>query len=95
MKIQLKKFGSILTSRESGREAYNAFLPTINAAKGDELLEIDFSEIGALTPSWADEFLSKLQDTFGDRLILLPTSNLSAQATIELLESIRGKKFRR
>ena len=93
MKIELKKFGSILTSRESGSEAFSAFRPTLDALDPSESIEVDFSDIGTLSPSWADEFLSKLQDVFGNRVILLPTENLSAQTTIKLLESIRGKKF--
>ena len=93
MKVQLQKFGSILTSREAGQEAFNAFRPTLDALESSEPIVIDFSGIGTISPSWADEFLSKLQDVFGDRLVLLPTENLSAKTTIKLLESIRGKKF--
>jgi hypothetical protein len=94
MIIQLQKFGSILSSREAGQEAFNAFRPSLDALGKDEAIEIDFADIGTLSPSWADEFLCKLQDIFGDRLVLFPTENLSAKASISMLESIRGKKFK-
>lgn len=93
MKIQIHKFGSILTSRESGKEAFGAFHPTIAALPSTEPIEIDFTGIGTLSPSWADEFISKIQDIYGDRVTLLPTENLSAKTTIKLLESIRNKTF--
>ena len=93
MIIQLHKFGSVLTSRDAGAEAYAAFRPTLNAAAPAEEVVVDFEGVGTLSPSWADEFLSRLQADFGGRLWLLPTQNLSALKTISLLESIRGKKF--
>lgn len=94
MTILLQKFGDILTSREAGREAFAAFQPTLQQLGVDEKIEIDFKDIGTLTPSWADEFLGKLQEVYGDRLVLLPTRNLSALATIKLLEQIHNRPFK-
>ncbi len=93
MKIELKKFGTTLSSRPSGKEAFASFLPSLNEVAPNEQIEIDFEGIGSLSPSWADEFLTPLQEQFGDRLILLPTENLSAKVTIQLLEDIGQKSF--
>lgn len=93
MIIQLNKFGSVLSSRDAGAEAFAAFRPTLDAVPPTEDIIVDFTDIGTLSPSWGDEFLSRLQDTYGARVWLRPTSNLSAQETIRLLESIRGKSF--
>lgn len=93
MKIQLKKFGTTLSSRPSGKEAYASFLPSLKEVGSDETIEIDFDGIGSLSPSWADEFLTPIRDQYHDRLILLPTNNLSAQVTIQLLEDISQKPF--
>ena len=83
----------MLTSREDGRDALTASHKELANLSLNEQIEIDFTDLGTISPGWADEFLSKLQDEFGDRVSLLPTENLSAQQTIKLLESIRGKKF--
>jgi hypothetical protein len=93
MIIELKKFGLVLTSREAGREAYAAFLPTLRQISEGELVEIDFEGLGAISPSWADEFLTPLFKTYGPRLILRPTNNSSVAPTVNLLEQIHGIKF--
>ena len=90
MKIYLKKFGDILTSRQDGREAFGAISPElINIAK-DEKIEIDFEGVGTLTPSWADEFITKIEDKYGGKVVLMDTNNPSVKATLELLQRIKG-----
>lgn len=93
MTIELKKFGLTLTSRDDGREARAAFQPSLQAVAADEKIEVDFSGVNTLSPSWGDEFLTPLLKTFGHRLILANTSNPSARATLDLLEKIHGLKF--
>jgi hypothetical protein len=93
MKIELRKFGTTLISRQTGREAYSAFLPTLNAIPNDEIVEVDFDGIITFSPSWGDEFLSKLFEKFNDKLVLKKSDNPSVLATIEMLEQILGKKF--
>ncbi|MFH1187795.1 MAG: DUF4325 domain-containing protein [bacterium] len=95
MTIYLKKFGTTLTGRQFGKEAFSAFKPSLREVKEDEGVEVDFEGVITFTPSWGDEFLSPLLDEFGDRVILKNTENLSVQATLELLERIHNKKFRR
>lgn len=94
MKLQLEKFGKTLLSRELGSEAFKAFQPTLRGLSSGEKLEIDFSGVLTLSPSWADEFLSPLSDQLGERLLLLPSDNLSVQATIKILQEANRKKFK-
>ena len=94
MKLQLEKFGKTLLSRELGSEAFKALQPTLRELPKDEDLEIDFSGVLTLSPSWADEFLSPLLRQFGDRLILLPSDNLSVHATLRILEEVNKRLFR-
>jgi len=94
MKLQLEKFGKTLISRELGSEALKAFQPTLRELSEDEKLEIDFSEVSTLSPSWGDEFLSPLLDQLDDRLILLPSDNLSVHATLETLEEVNKRPFK-
>jgi hypothetical protein len=86
MTIYIKKFGTVLTSRQAGREAYAAFLPTLQTIGSDEKVLIDFEGISSFSPSWGDEFLTPLKNTFGPRLILQPSKNHSVELTIETLE---------
>ncbi len=93
MKIVLKKFGTMLISRQNGREASAALQAQLTALGGNEKLELDFEGVITFSPSWGDEFLSPLVRQYGTRLILLNTSNPSVKATLELLEQINEINF--
>ena len=93
MKLQLEKFGKTLISRELGSEAFKAFQPTLREFSKDEELEIDFSGVLTLSPSWADEFLSPLLLQLGDKLILLASDNLSVHATLRILGEANKRQF--
>lgn len=86
MKLELKKFGEILTSRPAGREAWLAIRPyMLVSKKKDEKIEIDFSGVKVFTPSWADEFLSALMNEYPDQVILLPSGNPTVKASLEFV----------
>ncbi|KKT41888.1 hypothetical protein A2W54_00220 [Candidatus Giovannonibacteria bacterium RIFCSPHIGHO2_02_43_13] len=93
MKLQLEKFGKTLISRELGSEAFKAFQPTLREFSKDEVLEIDFSGVLTLSPSWADEFLSPLLEQLGDKLVLLSSDNLSVHATLRILGEANKRQF--
>ncbi|MEK7189877.1 MAG: hypothetical protein AAB666_02750 [Patescibacteria group bacterium] len=93
MRLQLEKFGKTLISRELGSEAFKAFQPTWREFPKDEDLEIDFSGVLTLSPSWADEFLSPLLNQLNEKLILLPSDNLSVQATLRILQEANKRHF--
>ena len=95
MKIELKKFGDILISRPSGKEAYLAMSAyvTKNVAKG-EPIEIDFSGIKVMTPSWADEVITKLANDF-DNIKLINTDNPTVQSTLKILKKYSGLKVKK
>jgi len=95
MIIQLKKFGTTLTSRQLGKEALAAFLPSLAAVKADEIVEVDFGGVNTFSPSWADEFLTPLFKRYRERFILKYSDNPSVIVTLKLLEEINGLKFNR
>ena len=65
MRIELKKFGEILISRPAGREAYLAMSAYLTKGLPEnEIIEIDFSGVKGLTPSWADEIITKIARDF-------------------------------
>jgi len=93
MIIFLKKFGTVLGSRQLGREAFAAFKPSLGSVKDNEKVLVDFEGVTVLTSSWGDEFLSPLIDMFGNRLVLKNTNNLSVQSTLKLLEELHEVNF--
>lgn len=95
MIIELKKFGTTLTSREEGREASAAFKPSLSGIRDHESVEVVFTGVNTFSPSWGDEFLAPLMKQFGSRLILVDTGNLSVDATLDMLEKIHNVKFTR
>lgn len=84
--IHLKKFGNVLVSRPVGQEAFNAIRPHLSA---DELVQIDFSGVLTITPSWLDEFLTHLADFNHGKVELLPTNNASVLAALPVLGTAR------
>jgi len=95
MKIELKKFGTTLISRQNGREAFAALQSQLSQLSENDNLELDFAGVITFTPSWGDEFLSPLQKIYESRLTLTNTENPSVKATLELLEVINRKSFNR
>jgi hypothetical protein len=94
MQIFLNKFGSILMSRDAGREAIISLQNSLDAVSKDETVEVDFTGVNVFSPSWGDEVLGGLSKRFGDRVVLRNTTNLSVKESLELLEKIHGHKFR-
>ncbi len=91
--IHVNKFGTTLTSRQLGREAFAGFEPNLADVTPDETVTIDFTGVDTFSPSWGDEFLSKLYEKFGERLKLKATENPSVRATIKVLEDTNSMKF--
>ncbi len=94
MRVDLKKFGTTLISRQNGREAFAALQTQLTALSENENLELDFEGVITFSPSWGDEFLSPLLKKYDARLILINTSNPSVRATLELLEKINQMAFK-
>ena len=83
MRIELKKFGKVLTSRASGKEAFAAIRPILDP--NENKVEIDFSGIISLTPSWADEFFGALKQFYKVEVVYLPTDNKSVVETLRII----------
>lgn len=75
----------MLVSRPAGKEASLAFNPTLRDVKSDEKIEIDFTGVQVLTPSWADEFLTPIFNSFKDRVSLTNTQNSSVVESLKIL----------
>ena len=86
MRLKLQKFGAILTSRPAGREAWlstRAYF--LDEKKAGEKIEVDFSGVDVLSPSWADEFISPLISAYPGKVVLLPAGNPTVKASLEFI----------
>ena len=93
MKIEIKKYVDKLVSRPAGREAFMAMESyLLKDLPKDEPVEIDFSGVKALTPSWADEVITKIAERFED-VKLLNTENATVQATLKTLREYSDLKI--
>lgn len=86
MKIEIKKFGEILTSRPAGREASLVIKSYLKPKNESEPIELDFTGVKVMTPSWLDEVLQGLQAEYGARVCCLPSDN---PTVIESLKAIK------
>ena len=93
MKVELKKFGTTLISRQNGREAFAALQSKLATLDENEDLVLDFEGVVTFSPSWGDEFLSPLARKYSSRLVLMNTANPSVKATLELLSEINKISF--
>lgn len=86
MRVKLKQYGAILTSRPAGREAALAMRASLRPASG-ETIELDFDGVLSVAPSWLDEVLGALRRDYGrDRVICLPTQNLSVVESLKVID---------
>lgn len=86
MRIEIKKFGEMLTSRPAGKEAYLSAKAYILPADVEEEIILDFSGVDVLTPSWADEFITKAMEDYPDKISFEHTENPSVRATLDILK---------
>ena len=86
MKIEMKKFGAILNSRPDGREAALRLFQIVNGTNEKKIV-IDFNGVVVLTPSFADEFLTLINDRYiGSKEIEITNANTPVvKSTLQVL----------
>lgn len=84
MKINMSKFGEFLTSRPAGREAFLTARAYTIPKDSVDTIELDFSKVKVLTPSWADEFIRGLEEEYGkNKIKFLPSTNPSVELSLK------------
>jgi len=83
------KFGSILNSRPAGREAVLRAKQILNGFTDNEV-QLDFSSVEVLTPSFADEFIKGLKNEYLDKKVTFMEfeKNVVIKETLDLLNFI-------
>src|SRR4051794_5441566 len=98
MTIQMSKFGTVLNARPAGRESFLAISPTLpplapagqpsldlNGSSDAETIDLDFSGVEVLTPSFAEEFIIGLLDRYPGRVRFRNTDNATVRTTLDFL----------
>ena len=89
LKEELKNGSSDLVTRPSGQVIRGRIEKKIEAEKNGEIIALDFSEIGIIDYSCADEIVAKLisrlwGNEYGDRYIILTGLNENQKENIEV-----------
>lgn len=88
MRIPLIKFGEILMSRPAGKEAA-LVMRAYYKPKKNEKIELDFTDVLSVGPSWLDEVLTLLRSEYGkNKVICLPTQNPSVIESLKIIDDI-------
>lgn len=66
MTVEMKKFGAILNSRPDGREAALRLFQIVNGTD-DKKVVIDLDGVVVLTPSFADEFFTLINERYAGK----------------------------
>ena len=86
MRVEVKKYGNILTSRPAGREAGLA-IKAYSKPEASDRLELDFGGVLAVGPSWLDEVLTVLREEYGkERVVCLPSDNASVNESLKIID---------
>lgn len=89
MKLLMEKFGKVLLSRPAGREAALAALAYSIPKEDNEIINLDFSSVDVLTPSWTDEFLQTLTEQIPkERINIIEGENASVQMTMRTIREL-------
>jgi hypothetical protein len=84
MRININNFGENLLNRPAGREAFlmaKAYLFK-DITPAEEII-LDFDKVKVMTPSWLDEFTTKIKAEFSNRLKYINTENPSVSASLK------------
>jgi len=85
MRVAISKFGTLLVSRPAGHEAFLAFCSIYKLNDPKEVVELDFTNVNVLAPSWADEFISNIKKKFPNPVLCLPSTNSSVIESLKFV----------
>lgn len=86
MILSISKFGEVLMSRPSGKDAFlmaKAYI--LNTLTQNDEITLDFANVKVLTPSWADEFITGIKQNYSNKLIFINTTNEAVAASLKTI----------
>ena len=86
MKVSINKYGEVLIFRPAGKDAFFMTKSYIfDSLKKDDSIDLDCSKVKVLTPSWADEFISGIKNSYKNTINYLNTQNESVEASLKVI----------
>jgi hypothetical protein len=87
MKIFAKKFGDFLMSRPAGKEATTIILSMIKIEAEVKILELDFTGVKSVGPSWLHEVCNGVRKSFPSlKIIINDAGNTSVQESMKFVD---------
>lgn len=88
MRIGMKRYGEVLVTPKEGEEAfYSADENFFQALKEDESIILDFIKVRVLSPSWLDEFVTRIKEKYTNKIEFHNTENESVSLSIKIVLS--------
>ena len=72
-------------SRPAGREASLAAISFLKLSSEKELIELDFTGVKVVAPSWLDEFIQGLKKHYKNEVRCLPSENPTVIESLKVL----------
>ena len=66
----------------------SSFIPPTDS----EMIELNFSGVEVVAPSWLDEVLTLLRDRYGKRVVCMQSEHLSLQESLKIIEALDDQK---
>ena len=78
----------MLISRPAVKEAASIILSSFKPATEQELIELDFTGVDVIAPSWLDEVISTLDDVYKGRIKCLDSGNATLRESLKVIRSL-------
>ncbi|MBP9127883.1 MAG: STAS-like domain-containing protein [Elusimicrobia bacterium] len=92
--IPMRSYGDFLTSREDGRQVYEAIKRDYLTSHPGIQFFCDFQGVKVLAPSFCDEVFGSWMEEFPNTLALDQSMNHALKAAFETVEETRRVRFR-
>jgi len=86
MNISVVKFGEFLMSRPAGREAAQIIVTNFAPSNDAELIELNFSKVKAVGPSWLHEVVLALRHNFKNKIVVNDCGNASVIESLKFVD---------
>lgn len=85
--LKIKQFGQVFSSRSDGREAALSYYTYNLSDQNIHSLELDFTDVLIMTPSWLGEFIQTLNSKGITKFSYLNIDNITVKNSLEIIKS--------
>lgn len=81
----------MLISRPAGKEAASIILSSFKPSSNEEFIELDFTDVDVVAPSWLDEVISTLDDVYKGRIKCLDSDNITLRESLKVIQALENQ----